>query len=95
MTDIEKNVNSKIVVETLVQLARPLGERVVIEGIETEARFALASNIDHVDGQGYYISAPIACDRKPASRTRVPRRGTPGKLAKRYSKSTRRERHPA
>ncbi|NYH20965.1 EAL domain-containing protein [Paraburkholderia bryophila] len=63
MADIQENADSKVIVEALVQLGQRLGKRVVIEGIETEAQFAWASTIGHIDCQGYYISAPIAHDR--------------------------------
>jgi EAL domain-containing protein (putative c-di-GMP-specific phosphodiesterase class I) len=59
MSGLQENANSKVVVETIVQLGQRLGKRVVIEGIETEAQFAWASTIEQIDGQGYYISAPI------------------------------------
>lgn len=59
MRDIQENADSKVVVESLVQLGQRLGKRVVIEGIETAAQFAWATTIGHVDCQGYYISAPI------------------------------------
>ncbi|MBC8726594.1 EAL domain-containing protein [Paraburkholderia sp. 31.1] len=59
MCDIQKHADSKVVVESLVQLGQRLGKRVVIEGIETAAQFAWASTIDQIDCQGYYISAPI------------------------------------
>jgi EAL domain-containing protein (putative c-di-GMP-specific phosphodiesterase class I) len=60
MSDIQENANSKVVVETLVQLGQRLGKRVVIEGVETQAQFEWARTMGHVDCQGYYISAPIA-----------------------------------
>lgn len=59
MHDIQDNENSKIVVETLVHLGQRLGMRVVVEGVETQAQFAWVSTIEHIDCQGYYISAPI------------------------------------
>jgi EAL domain-containing protein (putative c-di-GMP-specific phosphodiesterase class I) len=59
MCDIHENANSKIVVETLVQLGQRLGMRVVVEGIETQAQFAWVGTIGQIDCQGYYISAPI------------------------------------
>ncbi|SMG61196.1 EAL domain-containing protein [Paraburkholderia susongensis] len=59
MKDIQENSKSKVVVETLIQLAQRLGKQVVIEGVETEAQFAWLRTIAHVDCQGYYISAPI------------------------------------
>ena len=59
MCDIQKHANSKVVVESLVQLGQRLGKRVVLEGIETAAQFAWARTIDQIDCQGYYISAPL------------------------------------
>ncbi|RZF24397.1 EAL domain-containing protein [Paraburkholderia sp. UYCP14C] len=59
LCDIQKNANSKVVVETLVQLGQRLGMQVVIEGVETPEQFAWVSTIARIDCQGYYISAPI------------------------------------
>lgn len=59
MREFQDNPNSKIVVEALVQLGQRLGIRVVVEGVETQAQFAWLSTIQHIDCQGFYISAPI------------------------------------
>jgi EAL domain-containing protein (putative c-di-GMP-specific phosphodiesterase class I) len=58
MLDIQENANSKLVVEALVHLGQRLGKQVVIEGIETQARFEWARTMEHVNCQRYYISAP-------------------------------------
>ncbi|SDG57207.1 EAL domain, c-di-GMP-specific phosphodiesterase class I (or its enzymatically inactive variant) [Paraburkholderia phenazinium] len=59
MCDIQDNANSKVVVEALIQLGQRLGMQVVVEGVETQAQFEWVSTIEHIDCQGYYISAPI------------------------------------
>ncbi|NKJ46263.1 hypothetical protein CIC12_05795 [Burkholderia sp. SG-MS1] len=63
MSGILENAMSKVVVEAIVQLGQRLGKQVVIEGIETEAQFAWVSTIEHIDCQGYYISAPIKAEQ--------------------------------
>ncbi|APA89143.2 EAL domain-containing protein [Paraburkholderia sprentiae WSM5005] len=63
MRDIQDNADSKVVVESLVQLGQRLGKRVVIEGIETAAQFAWAMTVGHIDCQGYYISEPISTEQ--------------------------------
>jgi EAL domain-containing protein (putative c-di-GMP-specific phosphodiesterase class I) len=60
MHGIQDNANSKVVVESLIALGQRLGKQVVIEGIETAEQFAWLKTIEHIDCQGYYISAPIA-----------------------------------
>jgi EAL domain-containing protein (putative c-di-GMP-specific phosphodiesterase class I) len=59
MSDSQDNDNSRVVVESLIELGQRLGKRVVIEGVETAEQFAWIKTIDQVDCQGYYISAPI------------------------------------
>ncbi|HEY2024691.1 EAL domain-containing protein [Paraburkholderia sp.] len=59
MYRIQENANSKVVVESLIELGQRLGKRVVIEGIETAEQFAWVRTIEQIDCQGYYISAPV------------------------------------
>ncbi|WP_233838138.1 EAL domain-containing protein [Paraburkholderia sp. ZP32-5] len=60
MCGIQDNANSKVVVESLIELGQRLGKRVVIEGIETAEQFAWLKTIEQIECQGYYISAPVA-----------------------------------
>ncbi|WP_196319665.1 EAL domain-containing protein [Burkholderia cepacia] len=59
MCDIHENIESRAMVETLVELGRRLKKRVVIEGVETKAQFEWLSEMTQIDCQGYYISEPI------------------------------------
>ncbi|WP_423759340.1 EAL domain-containing protein [Burkholderia sp. NLJ2] len=59
MRDIHENIESKAMVETLVELGSRLKKRVVIEGVETEAQFDWLREMAQIDCQGYYISEPI------------------------------------
>ncbi|WP_233854349.1 EAL domain-containing protein [Paraburkholderia sp. HD33-4] len=63
MRDVQDNADSKLVVESLIELGQRLGKRVVIEGVETEEQFAWVKTIDQIDCQGYYISAPIPIEQ--------------------------------
>ncbi|WGS40342.1 EAL domain-containing protein [Burkholderia sp. JSH-S8] len=57
--DIHESSEARVIVETLIRLGQRLGKCIVIEGVETEAQFAWARTMTHIDCQGYYISAPV------------------------------------
>ncbi|KVN39314.1 hypothetical protein WJ63_31315 [Burkholderia pyrrocinia] len=59
LCNIHESSEAQAVVESLIRLGQRLGKRIVIEGIETEAQFAWARTMTHIDCQGYYISAPV------------------------------------
>ncbi|NHV27514.1 EAL domain-containing protein [Burkholderia sp. D-99] len=59
MRDIHESIESRAMVEMLVELGHRLKKRVVIEGVETEAQFAWLKEMTQIDCQGYYISEPI------------------------------------
>lgn len=59
MRDVHENVESRTMVETLVELGTRLGKHVVVEGVETEAQFSWLRAMPQIDCQGYYISKPV------------------------------------
>jgi diguanylate cyclase (GGDEF)-like protein len=62
VSNLDDNLDNQVIIKTILALGHNLGLDVVAEGIETEyqAQFLL----DHgcVFGQGYWFSAPLACD---------------------------------
>ncbi len=60
---IEDSAADRAIISTIAHLAHALDMRVVAEGVETEAQFALlrASGCDEV--QGYYLGRPLAAER--------------------------------
>ncbi|WP_175950711.1 EAL domain-containing protein [Burkholderia sp. BCC0405] len=63
MRDVDENIESRTMIETLVELFGRLKKRVVVEGVETESQLRWLNRIDGIDCQGYYISKPVMENR--------------------------------
>jgi EAL domain-containing protein (putative c-di-GMP-specific phosphodiesterase class I) len=53
------NLDSAVVVETIISMARRLGKSTVAEGIETPEQQALLATLGCDTGQGYLFSKPL------------------------------------
>ena len=64
---LAQNPRDAILVRTIASMARELGFRVVVEGVETrEAHDALQALGCCDEAQGYYYAKPMAADRVAA-----------------------------
>ncbi len=57
---MHKDESSKILVNTIIAMARTLGLETIAEGIETEAQAQLLKELGCACGQGYYFGRPVA-----------------------------------
>jgi len=59
ISDVDENLESRKIVQTVIGLANNLGLRLVAEGVETRAQldFLMAAKCTYV--QGYYFSEPV------------------------------------
>lgn len=62
IANLPEDKRSAILVECIVQMARELGLKVVIEGVETEMQKAMFANKPDVMLQGYLIDKPLELD---------------------------------
>ena len=60
--DIEKNLQSKKIINMIVNLAKTLGLIVIAEGIETEIQYNLLKEMGCDEFQGYYFSKPVTAE---------------------------------
>lgn len=58
LNDCDKNLRSKIVVETIINLAHRLDMKVIAEGIETEEQLAFLKDLNCDIGQGFLVGRP-------------------------------------
>jgi diguanylate cyclase (GGDEF)-like protein/PAS domain S-box-containing protein len=61
--DIETDLGSRTIVETIVVMAHKLGMKVIAEGIESLAQARLLANAGCDFGQGFFFSPPVHPDR--------------------------------
>ena len=61
--EIDRNLETKNIVQMLIDLARHLGLRVIAEGIEKEEHFKLLRDLNCEFGQGYYFARPLVPER--------------------------------
>ena len=57
--DMTGDDNDLAIVRTTIDLGHNLGKRVVAEGVETEAAWAMLANLDCDLAQGYFISSAV------------------------------------
>ena len=61
-TDIDTNVQDRILVGSTIEMAHSLGRRVVAEGVETTAVLQTLSDLGCDSAQGYLIGRPMTLD---------------------------------
>ena len=61
--NMENDIGDTKIVRSTIDLGHNMGLRVVAEGIESEAVWRLLSALGCDQGQGYFMSRPIAADR--------------------------------
>lgn len=59
IADIVNNERVKILVKTIIGMAKSLNLKVIAEGIENQAQFSLLKSLDCDYGQGYFFSKPL------------------------------------
>lgn len=60
--EMEKDSDSRLIIQSIVKLVRQLSLQVVVEGIETEGQLALVRDFECDYAQGYYFSPPVPAD---------------------------------
>jgi len=60
--DIDKDQDSRTIVETIVVMAHKLGMKVIAEGIESQAQARLLADAGCDYGQGFFFSAPVLAE---------------------------------
>ncbi len=68
---LEASGKDRLLVRTLIDMARALGYRTVAEGIETEAAYRLLADWGCHEGQGYWMARPGPAEFVPEGRTRL------------------------
>jgi diguanylate cyclase (GGDEF)-like protein len=61
--NMEKDIGDSKIVRSTIDLGHNMGLRVVAEGIESEAAWRLLARMGCDQGQGYFMSRPIAAER--------------------------------
>jgi EAL domain-containing protein (putative c-di-GMP-specific phosphodiesterase class I) len=64
--DVLINERAEAIVQCVVALAKQLGHRVVVEGVETAELRSTAARWDCDEAQGFFISRPIEASSMPA-----------------------------
>jgi EAL domain-containing protein (putative c-di-GMP-specific phosphodiesterase class I) len=64
--DLQRNVEARTIVRSLVELGHNLGLAVCCEGVESGAALAFLASIGCDAAQGYYIARPMVADALPA-----------------------------
>jgi EAL domain-containing protein (putative c-di-GMP-specific phosphodiesterase class I)/GGDEF domain-containing protein len=64
--DVLTNERADAIVQCVVALAKRLGHRVVVEGVETAELRSAAARWDCDEAQGFFISRPMEASRMPA-----------------------------
>lgn len=62
IAELETNKTSRIIVDVLMNLARSLNYRLVVEGVETNKQMQMLSNSKEFSVQGYLYSKPLSFD---------------------------------
>ncbi|NTV88957.1 MAG: EAL domain-containing protein [Clostridiales bacterium] len=65
--DITNNTQSFNILSNIVQIARHIGLKIVVEGIETYDQVKLIAQLDCDSIQGYYFSRPLPVEEIPAA----------------------------
>jgi len=75
ITDMLKDLDSSIIMGTIVSVAHALGHSVIAEGVETQEQLKVLSGIDCDMVQGYFFSRPVTAEDIPilAKRNFLPR----------------------
>jgi diguanylate cyclase (GGDEF)-like protein/PAS domain S-box-containing protein len=60
--DIDTNVQNKKIINMIVNLAKSLGLKIVVEGIETESQYTILKDMVCDAFQGYYFSKPLTVE---------------------------------
>jgi EAL domain-containing protein (putative c-di-GMP-specific phosphodiesterase class I) len=68
---LEASEKDRLLVRTLIGMAKGLGYRTVAEGIETEAAYNLLADWGCPEGQGYWMARPGPAELIPAGGTRL------------------------
>src|SRR5258705_11828880 len=63
--DLQRNVEARTIVRSLVELGHNLGLSVCCEGVETEQALAFLGSIECDSAQGYYIARPMVAEALP------------------------------
>ena len=63
--DLQRNVEARTIVRSLVELGHNLGLGVCCEGVETEQALAFLGSIACDSAQGYYIARPMVAEALP------------------------------
>jgi diguanylate cyclase (GGDEF)-like protein len=61
--NMERDIDDAKIVRSTIDLGHNMGLRVVAEGVESEAVWRILSKMGCDQGQGYFMSRPIAADR--------------------------------
>jgi EAL domain-containing protein (putative c-di-GMP-specific phosphodiesterase class I) len=64
--DLQRNVEARTIVRSLVELGHNLGLSVCCEGVESGAALAFLASIGCDAAQGYYIARPMVADALPS-----------------------------
>lgn len=67
---VGKNPGDEAIIQTIVQLARKMGLRVVAEGIETPEQYQFLRDCGCTAGQGFLLSRPLSFEQTTAFLTR-------------------------
>lgn len=62
VSDIEKDNNNRIIIQSTIQLAHHLGLKVIGEGVETEEQMLFLQKLGCDYAQGYYFAKPLNID---------------------------------
>ena len=59
LREIESKPRSRVILESVINMARALGMDVITEGVETPAQIKMLTDMGCHHFQGYYYSRPI------------------------------------
>jgi diguanylate cyclase (GGDEF)-like protein/PAS domain S-box-containing protein len=63
--DITENPGDATIVSAMINIGKSLKQRVIAEGVETQAQLDFLRRHGCDEGQGYYFSRPVAADQVP------------------------------
>jgi len=63
MMNMQKNPGNKVIMETILTLAKGMGVKTVTEGVECKEDFGFLRDIDCEFAQGYFISKPMDVEK--------------------------------
>ena len=75
MMNMHEDAKDRVICEAILMMAKKMGLKVIVEGVEKQEHLALLKNIHCEFGQGYHIAKPLSVKYFEAYYSMLPKQG--------------------